>query len=76
MKTFGPCESKPILMSVDAFGLMEQDSYGVQEIDFLNWVSLLRITNFRTGRVIGGHLFHVSNFAHGETEEQRRELVH
>lgn len=28
MKTFGPCKSKPILMSLAAFGLMEKDSYG------------------------------------------------
>lgn len=38
MKTFGPCESKPILMSLDAFGLMEKDSDGCNgfpELGFL-----------------------------------------
>lgn len=38
MKTFGPCESKPILMSLDAFGLMGKDSDGCNgfpELGFL-----------------------------------------
>lgn len=38
MKTFGSCESKLILMSLDAFGLMEKDSYGCNgflELGFL-----------------------------------------
>ena len=38
MKTFCPCKSKPILMSLDAFGLMEEDSdscNGFPELGFL-----------------------------------------
>lgn len=38
MKTFGPCKSKPILMSLDAFGLMGKDSDGCNgfpELGFL-----------------------------------------
>lgn len=39
MKTFGPCESKPILMSLDAFGLMEQDSDGCNRFPGLGFLS-------------------------------------
>lgn len=58
MKTFGPRESKPILMSLDAFGLMEKDSYGCNRFPELGFLfqnhriselrGLLKATSFKS----------------------------
>lgn len=73
MKTFGPCESKPISMSLDAFGLMEKDSYGCDRFPALGFLfqnhriselgGLLKATTFKS------LILHV-----GKTEAQKRRL--
>jgi hypothetical protein len=64
MKIFGPCESKLILMSLDAFRLMEKDSHSYNEFPELGFLTQNhRIPELR------GHLFQVSHFAYGETED-------